>query len=96
MQGDSSRFELGQLPVVEKTVFTEKSLTATLINQTDNSATFCYIIKIYKERAPRNFNDARGFVINDYQSALEERWVAELKKKYPIKTNEAVLKALPK
>lgn len=96
MQGDSSRFELGQLPVVEKTVFTEKNLTATLINQTDNSATFCYIIKIYKERAPRNFNDARGFVINDYQSALEERWVTELKKKYPIKTNEAVLKALPK
>lgn len=96
MQGDSSRFELAQLPVAEKTVFTENSLTSTLINETDNSATFCYIRKIYREKAPRSFNDARGFVINDYQTALEERWIAELRKKYPVVTNQQVLKSLPK
>ncbi len=96
MQGDSSRFELAQLPVADKTVFNENSLTTTLLNETDNSATFCYIRKIYRERAPRSFNDARGFVINDYQTALEEKWIEALKKKYPVIINAQVLKSLPK
>ncbi|MBS1932978.1 MAG: hypothetical protein JST96_03195 [Bacteroidetes bacterium] len=65
-------------------------------NQTDNTVTFAYIVKMYNEREPRNYNDAKGFVINDYQSYLEDNWIAELKKKYPVKVNEAVLKSLPK
>jgi peptidyl-prolyl cis-trans isomerase SurA len=27
---------------------------------------------------------------------LEDKWIADLKKKYPVKINEAVLKTLPK
>lgn len=92
--GDSGRFELGQIPVVERTAFSEKLITAPVKNETDNSLTFAYIIKMYNNREPRSFNDARGFVINDYQGYLEERWIAELKKKYPVKVNEAVLKSL--
>ena len=34
---------------------------------------------------PRNFEDARGFVINDYQSFLEDKWVAVLKEEIPRK-----------
>lgn len=94
--GDSGRFELGQLPVVERTAFAPGLITATVKNETDNSATFCYIIKLYNNREQRSFNDARGFVINDYQNFLEEKWIAELKKKYPVKIDEAVFKSLPK
>ncbi|WP_315819599.1 hypothetical protein [Paraflavitalea speifideaquila] len=64
-------------------------------NETDHSLTFAYIIKVYRDREPRDFNDARGFVINDYQASLEDKWIAELKKKYPLKINEAVVKTLP-
>jgi hypothetical protein len=39
-------------------------------------------------------DDARGFVINDYQNYLEEKWIAELRKKYPVTVNEAVFKTL--
>ena len=94
--GDSGRFELGQLPVVEKTAFSVGVLTAPVKNESDNSTTFCYIIKMYSDKEPRNFNDARGFVINDYQGFLEEKWISELRKKYPIKIDETVLKNLPK
>ena len=96
LQGDSGRFELGQIPVVEKTNFTEGLITANVRNESDNTVAFAYIIKLYPNREMRGFNDARGFVINDYQVFLEEKWIADLKKKYPVKINEAELKKLPK
>jgi peptidyl-prolyl cis-trans isomerase SurA len=95
LQGDSGRFELNQIPVAERTNFTEGLITANVKNETDNSITFAYIIKIHKERGPRSFADARGFVINDYQVFLEDKWVADLKRKYPITVNEVTLKSLP-
>jgi peptidyl-prolyl cis-trans isomerase SurA len=48
------------------------------------------------ETSPRTFEEARGMVMNDYQNKLEDQWIAELKKKYPVKINEAVFKTLPK
>lgn len=95
IQADSGRFELGQIPVLERTNFQPGLITASVKNETDNSLTFAYIIKMYRDREPRDFADARGFVINDYQAALEDQWIAELKKKYPLKINEAVVKSLP-
>ena len=96
IQGDSSRFELSQIPVAERTNFTEKLITANVKNESDNSVSFAYIIKMYRDREPRNFDDARGFVINDYQGFLEDKWITELKKKYPVKVNESVVNSLPK
>lgn len=96
LQGDSGRFELSQIPVRERTNFTEGLITSEVKNDIDNSFTFAYIIKVYPEREPRGFEDARGFVINDYQTALEDKWIEELKKKYPVKVNEAVVNSLPK
>jgi peptidyl-prolyl cis-trans isomerase SurA len=96
LQGDSGRFELGQIPVVDRTNFTEGLITANVRNETDNTVAFAYIIKLYPNREARGFADARGFVINDYQVYLEEQWIAALKKKYPVKINEAVASSLAK
>jgi peptidyl-prolyl cis-trans isomerase SurA len=96
LQGDSGRFELSQIPVKERTNFTVGLVTANVRNENDNTVAFAYIIKLYPNREMRGFNDARGFVINDYQVFLEEKWIADLKKKYPVKINEAELKKLPK
>ncbi len=95
IQADSGRFELGQIPVVERTNFQPGLITAPVKNETDHSLTFAYIIKLRRDREPRDFTDARGFVINDYQAALEDKWITELKKKYPLKINDAVVKTLP-
>jgi peptidyl-prolyl cis-trans isomerase SurA len=82
--------------VRERTNFTNGLITANVKNETDNSITFAYIVKVYMQREPRSFDDARGFVINDYQTQMEEDWIAELKKKYPVKVNEEVVRSLPK
>lgn len=91
---DSGRYELSQLPVVDRTNFQVDITTAPVLNETDGSVTFNAIIKVYNEPAQRSFEDARGMVISDYQQVLEERWLNELKKKYPVKVNEAVVKSL--
>ncbi|HSZ87478.1 MAG TPA: peptidylprolyl isomerase [Puia sp.] len=92
-QADSGRFLLPQLPMAEKG-FHENQFTSFVVNQPDNTVTFAYIIKMYSERSPRNFSEARGLVTNDYQNYLEDKWIEELKKKYGVKVDEAVFKSL--
>lgn len=92
---DSGRFELSQLPIVERTNFTEHLVTAPVNNELDHTATFSYIIRLHRDKERKEFNEARGAVITDYQDALENIWIAELKKKYPVKINRKVLKSLP-
>ncbi len=63
-------------------------ITKPLLNETDKTAFFAYIIKMYNEPSPRSFEDAKGLVVNDYQAELEKKWIGELKKKYPVVVNE--------
>jgi peptidyl-prolyl cis-trans isomerase SurA len=91
---DSSRFEVSQIPNPAKQVLQPGTVTTPLLNKSDNTASFAYIIRNYNKTEPRNFADARGLVINDYQIELEKNWVDQLKKKYPVKINEKVLNNL--
>ena len=90
---DSSRFELGQLTVAEKTNFTPGLITFPVKNA-DGTYTFNYVINVYREPAQRTFEDARGMVTSDYQQAVEDKWIEELKKKYLVKVNEAVFRSI--
>lgn len=87
---DSGRYELSQLPVVDRTNFQPGVVTVPVKNEADGTFTFNYVIKVYKDTEQRSFDDARGMVTGDYQQVLEDRWVAALKKKYPVKINQAV------
>jgi peptidyl-prolyl cis-trans isomerase SurA len=94
IQADSGRFELGQIPVVDRTNFTSGLITMPVINKNDGTAIFSKILKVYPAHEPRSFEDSRGLVINDYQNYLEQKWVDQLKKKYPVKVNEKIFKSL--
>jgi peptidyl-prolyl cis-trans isomerase SurA len=94
IQADSGRFELGQIPVVERTAFSNGLITLPVINKNDGTAVFAKIIKMYPDGQQRSFEDARGLVINDYQNYLEQQWIDQLKKKYPVKVNEKVFRSL--
>jgi peptidyl-prolyl cis-trans isomerase SurA len=71
-------------------------LTQPVINKNDNTASFAYILKVYPEPMQRSFNEAKGLLISDYQTQLEDKWVAELKKKYPVVINQKVLAEISK
>jgi peptidyl-prolyl cis-trans isomerase SurA len=87
---DSSRYEWEQIPNKNKAIPTTGMITTPVVNETDNTASFAYIIKTYANPTQRNYNEAKGLVINDYQGFLEEQWIKELKKKYPVVIDENV------
>ncbi|MBU6157390.1 MAG: peptidylprolyl isomerase [Bacteroidetes bacterium] len=93
---DSARFEIAQLPIEENTSLRKGWLSPVTTNPNDGSSSFCYITNIYSDNEVRSFEEAKGLVINDYQIYLEDKWLAEQKKKYPVKIDETVVKSLKK
>jgi len=93
---DSSRYEWSQIPNNDKSALRAGMITNTVTNTGDNSASFAYVVKLYPQSQPRSFSEARGLVINDYQNELEEKWITELKKKYPVAVDQKVLESISK
>ncbi len=91
---DSGRFELSQLPVIVHPDAKAGTITQPVYNEQEGSKTAAYVVRLYTNKESKDFEDARGAVINDYQQLLEEEWVASLKKKYPVKINKKLLKKL--
>jgi peptidyl-prolyl cis-trans isomerase SurA len=92
IQADSGRFELKQLPGGSRV---EAGRFTVMVTNHDKSVQFAYIIREYRNPSPRTFTEARGLLINDYQNELEDKWIEELKIKYPVSVNETVFRSLP-
>lgn len=93
LQGDSARFELTQINGVETAAPGSFSI---VVRNADGTATLIRYYRHYPSGEQRSFEDARGMVINDYQNELEKKWLAALKKKYPVRVNEVILKQVIK
>ena len=93
---DSSRYEFDQIPNATKTPLRPGLVTSPLKNKTDGTVSFAYILKLYPANLPRNYAEAKGLVISDYQAELEKQWISELRKKYPVKIDEKVFQQISK
>jgi len=91
---DSSRYEFEQIPNAAKVPLQAGIITTPLKNKTDGSFSFAYVLKTYPSNMRRNYSEAKGLVISDYQAELEKQWVAQLKKKYPVKIDEKVFEQI--
>ena len=49
-----------------------------------------------KLKKPSDYTDVRAQVVEDYQNDLERRWVASLRKRYPVVIHEELLKTVNK
>ncbi len=96
IQSDSGRYEFSQIALAEGINPAPGMITPITVNATDGTAGFIKIITLHKANEQRSFDEARGLVINDYQIILEEKWIEELKKKYPVKIDEKVFQSLLK
>ena len=56
----------------------------------DNSTVIVNIIEVHKPE-PKTLREAKGLVTSDYQVELEEQWMEQLHKKYPVKIDQKVL-----
>lgn len=93
---DSSRYEWSQLPGPDKINPKAGMITTPLLNKTDNTASFAYIVNIYPEPAQRSFQESKGLLINDYQDELEKQWNDKLLKKFPVVIDQKVLAEISK
>ncbi len=94
IQADSGRFEIEQFPINIENVHVLPALTSIQKDEQGENHLMAYMIRLYKERSPREYKDAQGLVLTDYQNQLEKEWLAELKKKYPVAVNEKVFRSL--
>ncbi len=55
-----------------------------------------YYVIIHKINPPaeKTLEEARGSVVSDYQKYLENEWLDDLKKKYPVKVDKKVLREI--
>jgi peptidyl-prolyl cis-trans isomerase SurA len=96
IQGDSSRYELTQLPIKKGTELKEGTILGIVKNNFDEGASFVKVIKLYPAGIQRSYEEARSLVINEYQKQLEENWMKEVVAKYPVKVNNIVFQSLLK
>lgn len=89
---DSGRFEIQGYYEIDNFIPQENEFTPMQI-QEDKTVTFTYLLKLYPAGGQKSLEDGKGLVIHDYQLQLEKEWVAELRKKYPVKLH---LNNLPK
>ena len=83
-------FKQGDNALVDKEIFKKDTIAKPM---KDYPYTGVYGKKL---KAPQNYQDVRNLVLTDYQEALEKEWVAELRRKYAVKVDEAVLKTVNK
>jgi peptidyl-prolyl cis-trans isomerase SurA len=96
VQSDSGRYELTQINLPATISAEAGIITPITENSTDGTASFIKILKLHAANEQRTFEEAKGLVINDYQNILEEKWIAELKKKYPLKIDDKIFQSLLK
>ncbi len=53
-----------------------------------------YPEQIYENEEIKSLEEARGFVVADYQDHLEQEWNQRLRSKYQVKINEGTLKSI--
>lgn len=94
---DSGRFEMSQIPLDQLQQPLKRGTMSKIIrNQADNSFSCMYVFELKNGGDTRSFEEAKGWVISDYQQVLEKQWIERLKRKYPVKINEALWQQLLK
>jgi peptidyl-prolyl cis-trans isomerase SurA len=76
---------VADVPWTERAIFNEQELVG--------KHKFDFVQNIFP-REPKTLQEARGFVISDYQSHLEKEWIKSLQEKYKVKVVEAVFDEL--
>jgi peptidyl-prolyl cis-trans isomerase SurA len=86
---DSARYEYEALTTVAniKTLKTGEISKPEKINE-EGWYNIAVVTKVHDKEEIRNFNDAKGFLANDYQLVLDKRVTEALRKKYPVVINK--------
>ncbi len=74
----------------------EWKVGSTKTNNGENGTTEIMKVTSLIPVAPKPLEEARGYVVADYQEKLEKDWITSLREKYPVHINEDVLSTIIK
>ncbi|MBI5914854.1 MAG: peptidylprolyl isomerase [Bacteroidetes bacterium] len=89
------QYEKGRNEVVDKMEWNVGALSLVEISKRDKSYNFFKLEQILPP-GQKSLQEARGYVVADYQDYLEKQWLETLRKQYKVKTNEKVFNSLVK
>jgi len=52
--------------------------------------------EVYNEPTPKSLDEARGYVVAEYQDYLEKNWNKQMRDKYPMKVDQTVFESMVK
>jgi peptidyl-prolyl cis-trans isomerase SurA len=85
--------EKGKNPIVDALAW--QKLATSPDSKTGTVTSFTQIAEVLKPM-PKSLKEARGYAVADYQTFLETKWIEDLRKAYPIKIDETVLRTIIK
>ncbi len=88
-------YEHGKNPAVDEMVWAPGTLSYNEEDKRSKGWNFMKIEEILPP-TPKTLDEARGYVIADYQDKLEKDWIHELKERYQVKVNQQVFESLIK
>jgi peptidyl-prolyl cis-trans isomerase SurA len=91
----TGRYEFSKFTEYGKDELKEGALT-TAKPQKDGSYLVVRVEKVFNTTTQKSLEDARGYVIAEYQDYLEKAWNQALKDKYPVKVDEKVFNSMVK
>jgi len=87
---ETSKYPKGESAVIDQIRW--KTGLSSMVD-TPEGPSFAYVYETL-DPEPKTLDEARGLITADYQAFLEERWIEELKAKYPVIIHEEVLSTL--
>jgi peptidyl-prolyl cis-trans isomerase SurA len=88
-------YEKGRNETLDKMPWREGVTSPVELNLRDGSSNFIKIEKILP-RGQKTLQEARGYVVADYQDFLEKQWIQLLNKKYKVHIDEKVFNSMVK
>lgn len=87
--------EKGKNKVLDALDWKAGTLSANEVSKRDKSTNFMKIEKVIPP-SEKTIDEARGYIVADYQDYLEKNWIQELAQEYDISVNAKALKKLIK
>jgi len=90
----TGRYEFTRFPVGKEYFAADKA--SNVFRNDDGTYTMVFVNKLHSDPEQKTLDEARGFVVADYQDYLEKQWDASLRAKYPVKVDEKTMKTIIK
>ena len=91
----TGRYEFSKFTDVSREELVKGSVSRPVKND-DGSYTIVKTNEVYSTTAQKSLDDARGYVVAEYQDYLEKQWNATLRDHYKMKLDEKVFKSMVK